>query len=87
MKLNPSNNTLRLKDQKKILIISRSFYPMNSPRSFRTTELVKEFLPKGQVFDNLELKYKADDRFCKYFRNNFSSIISSYGFNLEKVLR
>lgn len=32
---------------KKILIISASFYPKNSPRSFRTTELVKEFCRKG----------------------------------------
>lgn len=32
---------------KKILIVSRSFYPMNSPRSFRTTELVKEFARQG----------------------------------------
>jgi hypothetical protein len=33
--------------KKKILIVSRSFYPMNSPRSFRTTELVKEFARQG----------------------------------------
>ena len=33
--------------KKKILIISRSFYPQNSPRSFRTTELVKEFARQG----------------------------------------
>ena len=33
--------------KKKILIVSRSFYPENSPRSFRTTELVKEFARKG----------------------------------------
>lgn len=32
---------------KKILILSRSFYPMNSPRSFRTTELAKEFIRQG----------------------------------------
>lgn len=34
-------------DKKKILIVSRSFYPENSPRSFRTTELVKEFCRQG----------------------------------------
>jgi glycosyltransferase involved in cell wall biosynthesis len=34
-------------NQKKILIVSRSFYPMNSPRSFRTTELAKEFARQG----------------------------------------
>jgi hypothetical protein len=32
---------------KKILIVSRSFYPTNSPRSFRTTELAKEFAKQG----------------------------------------
>ncbi len=31
----------------KILIVSRSFYPENTPRSFRTTELVKEFARQG----------------------------------------
>lgn len=34
-------------EKKKILIVSRSFYPMNTPRSFRTTELVKEFARQG----------------------------------------
>ncbi|RZJ76717.1 MAG: hypothetical protein EOO45_01315 [Flavobacterium sp.] len=32
---------------KKILVVSRSFYPENSPRSFRTTELVKQFAKEG----------------------------------------
>ncbi len=32
---------------KKILIVSRSFYPDISPRAFRTTELVKEFARQG----------------------------------------
>ena len=32
---------------KKILIVSRSFYPMNSPRSFRTTELARELARQG----------------------------------------
>ncbi|MBK8681421.1 MAG: hypothetical protein IPN31_05860 [Bacteroidetes bacterium] len=32
---------------KSILVISRSFYPDNSPRAFRTTELVKEFSRQG----------------------------------------
>jgi glycosyltransferase involved in cell wall biosynthesis len=34
-------------EQKKILIVSRSFYPENSPRSFRATELAKEFCREG----------------------------------------
>lgn len=32
---------------KKILIIGNSFFPENSPRAFRTTELVKEFARQG----------------------------------------
>jgi hypothetical protein len=32
---------------KKILIITRSFYPTNSPRSFRSTELAKELARNG----------------------------------------
>lgn len=42
--------------RKKILIISRAFYPMNSPRSFRTTELVKEFARQGHEVTLLTLK-------------------------------
>lgn len=34
-------------DKKKVLVVSRSFYPENSPRSFRTTELVKELCRQG----------------------------------------
>lgn len=34
---------------KKILIISQAFFPENSPRSFRATELVKEFARKGHI--------------------------------------
>lgn len=34
-------------DKKKVLIVSRSFFPDNSPRSFRTTELAKEFARQG----------------------------------------
>ncbi|MEA1886217.1 MAG: hypothetical protein U9N72_03280, partial [Bacteroidota bacterium] len=34
-------------NDKRILIVSASFYPQNSPRSFRTTELAKEFARQG----------------------------------------
>lgn len=34
-------------NKKKILVVSASFYPKNSPRSFRTTELVKELYRQG----------------------------------------
>lgn len=34
-------------EKKKILIVGNMFYPINSPRSFRTTELAKEFAFQG----------------------------------------
>jgi glycosyltransferase involved in cell wall biosynthesis len=40
----------------KILIVSRSFYPTNTPRAFRTTELVKEFSRQGHNVTLLTLK-------------------------------
>jgi hypothetical protein len=49
---------LKSKEKKKILIISRSFYPTNTPRSFRTTELVKEFARQGHEITLLTVKDK-----------------------------
>lgn len=43
---------------KSILIISRSFFPMNSPRSYRTTELAKEFARQGHTVTVLTPKRK-----------------------------
>ena len=34
-------------ESKKVLVVSTAFYPENSPRSFRTTELVKELCKQG----------------------------------------
>jgi len=45
-------------DKKRILIVSRSFYPMNSPRSFRTTELAKELARQGHDVTVLTPKVK-----------------------------
>ncbi|HEX8041744.1 MAG TPA: hypothetical protein VF490_21500 [Chryseosolibacter sp.] len=33
--------------KKRILVVSKTFYPINSPRSFRATELVREFSRQG----------------------------------------
>lgn len=43
-------------DRKKILIVSSSFYPKNSPRSHRTTELAKEFALQGHKVTVLTIK-------------------------------
>ena len=56
---------------KKILIISGSFYPQNSPRSFRTTELAKEYsrlghevvvyIPnKSEIHEQFEIDYGVE---------------------------
>ncbi len=46
-------------EKKKILIVSKSFHPENSPRSFRTTELVKEFCRQGHEVTLYTLKNEA----------------------------
>lgn len=56
----------------KILIISGTFYPRNSPRSFRTTELAKEFSRLGHdvtvMIPNLNYDYSA---FAKTYPMHF----------------
>ena len=42
--------------KKKILIVSNAFYPENSPRSFRTSELVKEMCRQGHAVTLYTLK-------------------------------
>ncbi|MBK7525412.1 MAG: hypothetical protein IPI53_15025 [Saprospiraceae bacterium] len=42
----------------KVLIISGDFYPVNSPRSFRTTELAKELSRQG---NEVTLMYSVKD--------------------------
>lgn len=53
--------------KKKILVISRSFYPINSPRSFRTTELAKEFAKQGHNVTVLTPKSKEHSLFEKEY--------------------
>ena len=40
-------------DNKRILIVGRTFFPEQSPRSFRTTELAKEFARQGHQVEVL----------------------------------
>ena len=52
--------------KKKILIVSAFFYPVNNPRSFRTTELAKEFARQGhQVKVITPRDARVHDRFEK----------------------
>ena len=47
----------------KIIIISGFFYPQNTPRAFRTTELVKEFVRLGHNVTLFvpEMEYNLSD--------------------------
>jgi len=47
-------------DRKKILIVSATFYPENSPRSFRTTELVKEMSRQGHEV-HIYIPFRGND--------------------------
>lgn len=60
----------------KILIISRSFFPEISPRSFRTTELVKELSRQGH---NVTLLTKKNDDIHLKFEQDFNIRINDIG--------
>lgn len=63
-------------NKKKILIVSGSFYPENSPRSFRTTELVKEFSRQGH---DITLYIPKNDKEHIIFENEFNVNIKDLG--------
>lgn len=63
-------------DKKKILIISAAFYPLNTPRSFRTTELVKEFSRQGHNVTLLTVLQPGFD---------YTEFLSEYPITLESI--
>ncbi len=62
--------------KKKILIVSKTFYPINTPRSFRATELVKEFARQGHEVTLYTIK---DDAIHVPFEKQFGVTIKSLG--------
>ncbi|HMO61153.1 MAG TPA: glycosyltransferase [Ferruginibacter sp.] len=62
--------------KKKILIVSRSFYPENTPRSFRTTELAKEFCRQGHEVTVYTIK---DEKEHPPLEKEFGMVIKSIG--------
>jgi hypothetical protein len=55
-------------DRLKILIVCRDFFPIISPRSFRSTELAKEFSRQGQTVNVLTIFRK--DGYKDFIREN-----------------
>lgn len=60
---------------KKIIIVSSSFYPQLSPRSFRTTELVKEFCRQGHEVTLV----------THYFPDKHDGLMEDFGFKIKDL--
>lgn len=63
-------------NSKKIIVVSSAFYPENSPRSFRTTELVKELARQGH---NVTLYTIKDDKHHLPIEKEFGIEIKDLG--------
>jgi hypothetical protein len=63
-------------EMKKILIVSRAFHPMNSPRSFRATELAKEIARQGH---DVTVLTPRNNEFHNYFENEYDVRIKDLG--------
>ena len=63
-------------NKKDILIVSGAFYPQNSPRSFRTTELVKEFARQGH---KVTVYIPKDNKEHFVFEKDFGVTIKDLG--------
>ncbi len=63
-------------NSRNILIVGRSLYPVKSPRSFRTTELGKEFVREGHEVTILALK---NDKFHIPFEKRHGITIKNLG--------
>ncbi len=81
---------------KKILIVGNSFYPENSPRAFRTTELAKEFSRQGhEVTVIVPKNIKIHSQFEKEYRltikdlgtRNYNELDSSKGNKITKLVK
>ncbi len=62
-------------DRKKILIVSGSFFPGNSPRAHRTTQLAKELAHQGHEVTVLVPEQDYD----------FSMFMKEYGFTIKSI--
>lgn len=63
-------------EKKRILLVSRTFYPTISPRSFRTTELVKEFARQGHSVTLITVK---NDQYHIPFEQKWGVVIKDFG--------
>lgn len=68
---------------KKILIVSRSFYPQISPRSFRTTELAKELARQGHA---VEVITPRDPKLHDQFEREHGLVLKNLGIPKWKPL-
>ncbi len=79
----------------RVLIVCRSFYPVNSPRSFRATELAKEFARQGHEVEVVTLKdYELHPAFEKQYNLHITDLgnlkwkkVAINGSGLMQILR
>jgi len=69
--------------RKKILIVSASFFPVNAPRSFRTTELSKEFARQGHAVTVITPK---NPEIHTEFERKYNLVIKDLGKRKLKVV-
>jgi Glycosyltransferase Family 4 len=67
---------------RKILVVAATFYPVNTPRSHRTTELVKEFARQGHTVTVLTPK---DHQHHAAFEEKYNVIIKDIGKRKWKI--
>lgn len=66
-------NTSQIQEKKKILLVSNGFYPEISPRSYRATELTKEFCRQGHDVTVI----------TKYREHDYSDFLKSYNITFK----
>lgn len=65
-------------NKKKILIVSRAFYPIIAPRSFRATELAKEFAKQGHEVTVLTHRHNFDySEFSKMYNLKIEDFVEN----------
>jgi hypothetical protein len=72
-------------DKKKILIVSRAFYPIIAPRAFRATELAKEFARQGhEVVALIHMNSYDYSEFSKKYNIRIRDFVKGKWFDIPK---
>jgi len=73
-----------MESRKKILIIGKLFYPENSPRAFRATELAKEFARGGHNVTVITIFNKEQSSFVKEYNVKINDL-GKFSWEIPKI--